>query len=193
MNFDKLSQGYIVAAAEDRTMTMALRIQPDPTSHEAPDRFVAAMAGAATQVSVVTTDGPSGRFGVTVSAFSSVSAEPPLVLVCINRRSPAIAAIEANNAFCVNLLRDDQSAIANCFAGRPGSIAPYDFACASWDDAATGAPVLRGATANFDCTVETAYDAGTHRIFIGRVQQALSRDAAPLAFSKRAYQALRPL
>ncbi|MFD1160142.1 flavin reductase family protein [Roseovarius aestuarii] len=172
-------------------MTAAFRLQP--THHENPDRFIAAMAGAATQVSVVTTDGRAGRFGVTVSAFSSVSAEPPLVLVCINRRSPAIAAIEANDAFCVNLLGDDQSEIANCFAGRPGGLTPYDFTCADWRSAATGAPVLTGAIANFDCTVEATYDAGTHRIFIGRVQQALSRDAAPLAFSKRAYQALRPL
>ncbi len=88
---------------------------------------------------------------------------------------------------------DDQSDIANCFAGRPGAIAPYDFACADWQGAATGAPVLTGAIANFDCTVETTYDAGTHRIFIGRVARAISRDAAPLAFSQRAYQALRPL
>lgn len=174
-------------------MTMAFRMTPGQMADEAPDRFIAAMAGAATQVSVVTTDGRAGRFGVTVSAFSSVSAEPPMVLVCINRRSPAIAAIEANNAFCVNLLGDDQAHIANCFAGRPGAIAPYDFTCADWDQATTGAPVLSGAIANFDCTVETAYDAGTHRIFIGRVAQAFSRDAAPLAFSKRAYQALRPL
>ncbi len=172
-------------------MTAAFRTTTIP--HERPDRFIAAMAGAATQVSVVTTDGTAGRFGVTVSAFSSVSAEPPLVLVCINRRSPAIAAIEANNAFCVNLLRDDQAEIANCFAGRPGDIAPYDFACAAWGVATSGAPVLADATANFDCTVEATYDAGTHRIFIGRVAQAFHRNAAPLAFSNRAYQALRPL
>ena len=174
-------------------MTMALRTKPTPLGHEAPERFIAAMAGAATQVSVVTTDGPAGQFGVTVSAFSSVSAEPPLVLVCINRNSPAIAAIKANGSFCVNLLGDDQTEIANCFAGRPGNVAPYDFGCADWDVAQTGAPVLAQALANFDCTVETAYDAGTHRIFIGRVQQAFSRDTAPLAFSRRAYQALRPL
>ncbi|WP_306115657.1 MULTISPECIES: flavin reductase family protein [unclassified Roseovarius] len=172
-------------------MTAAFRM-PTP-HHENPERFIAAMAGAATQVSVVTTDGPAGRFGVTVSAFSSVSAEPPLVLVCINRRSPAIQAIEANDAFCVNLLGDDQADIANCFAGRPGALAPYDFTGCTWESATTGAPALSGAIANFDCRVETSYDAGTHRIFIGRVVEALSRDAAPLAFSKRAYQALRPL
>ena len=131
MNFDKLIPSLILSATEDSAMTMALRMTPQARAHEDPDRFVAAMAGAATQVSVVTTDGAAGRFGVTVSAFSSVSAEPPLVLVCINRRSPAIAAITANNAFCVNLLGDDQSDIANCFAGRPGAIAPYDFTCAN--------------------------------------------------------------
>ena len=57
----------------------------------------------------------------------------------------------------------------------------------------TGAPVLSDAAANFDCIVDTTYDAGTHRIFIGRVVQAIRQDAAPLAFSNRAYQALRPL
>ncbi|MGB3176683.1 MAG: flavin reductase family protein [Albidovulum sp.] len=172
---------------------MAIQMLSNPFPHEMPDRFIAAMAGAATQVSVVTTDGPAGRYGVTVSAFSSVSAEPPLVLVCINRRSPAIAAIAQNNAFCVNLLGDDQARVANCFAGRPGDVEPYDFTCADWGVADTGAPVLEGAIANFDCTVEATHDAGTHRIFIGRVQQARSQSRPPLAFSNRAYQALQPL
>ena len=67
-------------------------------------QFTAAMGLAATGVSVVTTDGPAGRFGLTVSAVSSVSAEPPLVLCCINRKSPAMAAVEANGVFAVNLL-----------------------------------------------------------------------------------------
>ena len=151
------------------------------------------MAGAAAQVSVVTTDGPAGRFGITVSAFSSVSADPPMILVCINRRSPAVTAIEENGVFCANLLGDDQSPIANCFAGRAGDIAPYDFDCAKWDAGMTGAPVLSGALANFDCTIDASHDAGSHRIFIGRVALALSSETAPLAFSNRAYKGLRPL
>lgn len=191
MNFDNSAAARNVVLAKDKAMTAPFRTPRIP--HEDPSRFVAAMAGAATQVSVVTTDGVAGQRGVTVSAFSSVSAEPPLVLVCINRRSPAVAAIDANGTFCVNLLRDDQSEIANCFAGRSTEFAPYDFACAEWGLAETGAPILLGAAASFDCTVEAAHDAGTHRIFIGRVAQALSQDAAPLAFSNRAYQALRPI
>ena len=172
-------------------MTMAIRMKKGDL--ETTPGFVAAMAGATTQVTVVSTDGPAGKFGVTVSAFASVSAEPPLVLVCINRKSPAIAGIETNGCFCVNLLRQDQCAIADCFAGRPGPQAPYNFECANWDIAATGAPVLSEASANFDCQVETTYDAGTHRIFIGRVMQAHASAHPSLAFSRRAYQALSPL
>ena len=156
-------------------------------------RFVAAMAQSVTPVCVVSTDGRAGRFGVTVSAFASVSAEPPLLLVCVNRRSPAVAGIEENRCFCVNVLSEDQSAVSDCFAGRTERIAPYSFACAGWTEGHTGAPVLLGASAYFDCTIETQYDAGTHRIFIGRVVDVTSCQATPLAFSGRAYHAPRPL
>lgn len=86
--------------------------------------FVAAMGLAATGVSVVTTDGPAGRFGLTVSAVSSVSAEPPLVLVCINRKSPAMAAVEANGVFAVNLLSAAHRAYAETFSGARARAAP---------------------------------------------------------------------
>jgi flavin reductase len=146
-----------------------------------------------TQVSVVTTDGDAGCFGVTISAFASVSAEPPLVLICVNKRSPAVAGIEANGCFCVNLLGNEQSEVANCFAGRASFGENFSFECADWDASKTGSPLLIGAAANFDCTIETAYDAGTHRIFIGRVVEATATQHAPLAFSQRAYQTLQPL
>ncbi|MBY8976828.1 flavin reductase family protein [Rhodobacteraceae bacterium NNCM2] len=176
-------------------MTIAFQMTAEPRTllQETAETFLGAMASAATQVSVVTTEGVGGRFGVTVSAFASVSAEPPLVLVCINRKSPAIGAIETNGCFGVNLLGEAQSHIANCFAGRPGPHAPFDFDCAEWRTASTGAPLLETASAVFDCTLETAHDAGTHRIFIGRVAVAENGDHAPLAFSRRAYQALSPL
>jgi len=155
--------------------------------------FVAAMAGAATPVSIVTTDGPGGRYGITVSAVTSVSAEPPMVLACINRRSPSVAAINRNGVFCVNMLNAGQSAVANCFAGRPSDGEPYDFACADWHEIATGAPVLYGAAAVFDCSLKTLHDAGSHRIVIGRVVSARSSNNWPLAYSRRSYQALQPL
>ncbi len=103
-----------------------------------PQPFLTAMSGAVTQVSVVTTNGTAGRFGVTVSAFTSVSADPPLVLVCINRRSPVVKAIEENGCFCVNLLDDRQSTVADCFSGRSDPLTAYDFSCANWRLEATG-------------------------------------------------------
>ena len=107
-----------------------------------PKPFLTAMSGAVTQVSVVTTNGIAGRFGVTVSAFASVSADPPLVLVCINRRSPVVEAIEENGCFCVNLLDDRQSPVADCFSGRSDPLTAYNFSCANWRVEATGRRAL---------------------------------------------------
>jgi flavin reductase (DIM6/NTAB) family NADH-FMN oxidoreductase RutF len=79
--------------------------------------FIDAMRRVPTAVSVITTDGRAGRFGVTVSAVASVSAEPRMLLVCISRRSPACAAIRENRIFTVNFLLESQSHVADCFAG----------------------------------------------------------------------------
>lgn len=165
----------------------------DAAPIETPAAFVDAMAGAATAVSIVTTDGRAGRFGITVSAVASVSAEPPLVLACINRRSPAVGAIEGNGRFCINMLNAGQAGLANRFAGRPDEGAPYDFRRADWLVGTTGAPVLDGAVAAFDCVLESAHDAGTHRIVIGRVASAVSSAHPPLAYARRSYQALSAL
>jgi flavin reductase (DIM6/NTAB) family NADH-FMN oxidoreductase RutF len=160
---------------------------------EAADRFIAAMGRAATGVSVVTTAGPAGRFGVTVSAVSSVSADPPMVLACINRRSPIGSAIARNGVLCINVLADRQRHIADVFAGRPVLGGPYDFGCADWLSGSTGAPVLAGAAAAFDCEMEIAYDAGSHRIFIGRVALAIGGEGDPLVYAMRRYRRIAEL
>lgn len=159
-----------------------------PQPLECPNRFVAAMGRAAAGVSVVTTDGPAGRFGVTVSAVSSVSAEPPMVLACINRRSPVVEAVARNGVFCVNLLARAQRPIADIFAGRPQAGAPYDFGCAEWLMGASGSPMLPETAASFDCALEMACDAGTHRVLIGRVLRAEGGETDPLVYSARAYR-----
>jgi flavin reductase len=152
------------------------------------DAFVAAMSRAVTGVSLVTTDGPAGRYAVTVSAVASVSADPPMVLACVNQRSPLAAAIRANGVFCVNLLSAEQARLADIFAGRPDAGKPFDFASASWREAATGAPCLEGALASFDCASHDTHDAGTHTIFIGRVVQALdTASGTPLLYAARRY------
>jgi flavin reductase (DIM6/NTAB) family NADH-FMN oxidoreductase RutF len=162
-----------------------------PRRCETPGNFTAAMAAAATGVSIVSTDGPGGRFGITVSAVSSVSAEPPMLLACINRRSPAVAAIAANGTFAVSLLAASQRSVAQCFAGRPVSGDAYDFSPSAWNEGISGTPVLVGASAVFECAVEHALDAGTHRIFVGRVLSAFRGEDEPLLYANRRFG--RPL
>jgi flavin reductase (DIM6/NTAB) family NADH-FMN oxidoreductase RutF len=156
--------------------------------HISQEHFIAAMGGAATGVSVVTTDGPEGRCGITVSAISSVSADPPLVLACVNRKSPAVKAIEGNRVFAINVLAARNRDFAETFAGRPVNGKPFDFANHPWDRGETGAPLVSDATAVFECEVDQAYDAGTHRIFIGRVIAARCGDGEPLVYCNRQFR-----
>lgn len=157
------------------------------------DAFVAAMAGAVTGVTVLTTDGAAGRFGLTVSATASVSADPPMLLACVNSRSPAAAAIRRNGAFGISLLGAGQSWIADIFAGRSSPDRNYDFDCADWRAAASGAPLLKDAVASFDCELVSAQEAGSHIVFIGRVASVSSTPAPALAHSRRAYGAIAHL
>ncbi len=158
------------------------------TNQETPDHFVEAMAAAAFGVTIVTTQSVSGKFGLTVSAVSSVSAQPPLLLVCINRKNMIVDAITNNMSFTVNMLSENQASLAKSFAGRPelGQTA-YDFTQDTWRENHVAGPVLESAAANFLCKLETHNDAGTHRIFIGRVMEAQHNGALPLVYSHRKF------
>jgi flavin reductase len=157
----------------------------DPASERA--AFIEAMSRAVAGVTVVTSAGGDGRFGQTVSSMCSVSADPPLLLACINRTSQTYQAINRYGVFAVNVLRADQRRVAEVFAGRTRSDTPYDFGCAVWEEAVTGSPLLVGAVARFDCVLETVTDAGTHRIFVGRVVASSSGPGTPLVYGQRGY------
>ena len=162
---------------------------------EARRSFLEAMAEAATGVTLVTSDGPAGRFGVTVSAFASVSADPPMLLACINRKSPAAAAIAANGGFCVNVLTAAQSFLADVFAGRSDRYAPYDFTCADWQRT-EGGWRLTDAVASFACALDREVAAGSHQILIGHVlatHRNRQADAGSLVYSRRAYSIAQPI
>jgi len=152
-----------------------------------PGEFTRAMGAAATGVTVVTTEGVAGRYGLTVSALASVSAEPPLLLVCVNRRNPCVSAMTQNGRFAVNILSETQADVAKVFSGRPVSGTAYDFTLHGWHAGKGGMPVLAGAAAHFECEVDTIHDAGTHRIFIGRVIFADRGETPPLIYSSRTY------
>jgi flavin reductase (DIM6/NTAB) family NADH-FMN oxidoreductase RutF len=174
---------------------------PTPVTAEQPqwldgflrDKFLEGMSRAATTVSIVTTDGPGGRAGVTVSAMTSVSAEAgasPTLLVCIHHQSPAAKAVRRNAVFCVNLLRDNQSAIAERFAGR---LKDGDkFSGAQWTTLKTGSPATTEALASFDCELESVLRQGTHWIFIGRVAGvSIGDERNPLIYANRTYNGLQ--
>lgn len=160
---------------------------PDPALRA---RFLEGMSAAACTVNVVTTDGPAGRAGVTVSAMASVSADTdrPTLLVCVHHRSPAAAAILENGVFAVNVLRDDQSHISDAFAGRFRDAVPDRFAAADWVAMPTGAPRLADPLVAFDCRVASGERVGTHHVLFGEVADIhVSGRGAPLIYAGRAY------
>src|SRR6187200_633657 len=103
--------------------------------------FIDGMSRAVTGVTVVTTNGASGRLGQTVSAMASVTADPPTLLVCIKTTSVIVEAIQQYQVFGVNVLRSDQRRVADTFAGRSTWGEPYDFSVAQWTEAVPGAPL----------------------------------------------------
>ncbi len=154
------------------------------------DRFLEGMSRAACTVNIVTTDGPAGRAGLTVSAMSSVSADGPAprLLVCVHRDSSACQAILMNGVFCVTLLRADQSAIADVFAGRTGAAGEERFEAADWVPMATGAPRLADPLAAFDCQLSHADQFGTHYVMMGKIKEVCFADAGdPLIYTNRSY------
>lgn len=161
---------------------------PPPPAEKSRDAFIGAMSAVATGVTVVATGGPAGRFAQTVSAMCSVSADPRLVLVCINERSPINDAIRAHQVFTVNVLGSQHDHVADTFAGRPWpGKDPWDFSCGEWEDAPSGAPRIADAVASFDCTVHNVVSAGTHLVYIGQVCDVVSHGGDPLIYTAQTY------
>lgn len=153
--------------------------------------FREAMSRIAAAVHVVTTDGPGGRIGATVSAACSVSDEPPSILVCLNRLTRIHTAVLKNRCFCLNTLGDDHEEISEAFAGRNKLEMPDRFAKGKWTVLATGCPALDGARLSVDCEVFSVTEMGTHSIIVGTVVDL--RMPAPgksLLYVRRGYKSL---
>lgn len=170
-----------------RASTRADLVTDDPALRS---RFLHGMSHAACTVNVVTTDGVAGRHGVTISAMVSVSAdtERPTLLVCIHHLSPVADALLANGVFCVNVLREDQAHISDCFAGRSGAHGAAKFDCSGWTTQVTGAPRVLDALVAFDCRVTASERVGSHFVVFGSVHDIFIAGAgAPLIYANRAY------
>ena len=154
------------------------------------DDYRGAMARLAAAVNAVTTDGPAGLGGFTASAVCSVTDDPPTLIVCVNLASRQNEIIRSNRVLCINTLANDQSDIANLFSTRELPIEER-FAAGRWSTLATGAPVLEGAIAAFDCRVVERLERGTHSVIFCEVQAVRTRaDGEPLLYLDRRYSGI---
>lgn len=151
--------------------------------------FKSVLSRWASGVSVVTTSDDGLLYGLTVSSFSSLSLEPPLVLVCLHNENRMPDMIRRSGGFAVSILGDDQVEASNYFA-RPGREPTTDFTeiCGAWSS--TGQPVVDGALAWMACKVYSLIPQGDHTIVIGEVVETQVREGRPLLYFDRAYRAL---
>lgn len=159
-------------------------------------RFLEGMSRVAAAVTVATTDGEAGRFGVTVSSMTSVSADThrPSLLISVHHLSPACEAIRKNRRFCANVLSSSQSFVSDLFSGRLRHLNEDRFGAIPWRGGTTGAPIIEGAVVSLDCELKTALLWGTHFIFVGEVEQIeLSEQRSPLVYANRGYRRAIPI
>ncbi|MDB5503129.1 MAG: flavin reductase [Tardiphaga sp.] len=139
--------------------------------------FRGAMRALAGGVSVITVGRGKDISGMTVTSVSSLSVEPPTLIVSVNRQSSSWPLLQRYGAFGVNILTADQLDIAERFAGKDGLKGAARFSGAQWVTRATGVPLLVGSLAAIDCDVEEVIERHSHAIVIGRVRDVIT--AAP--------------
>ncbi|TPL46458.1 alpha/beta fold hydrolase [Mesorhizobium sp. B2-4-6] len=146
--------------------------------------FRRALGSFLTGVTIVTTIDEAGDArGFTANSFTSVSLEPPLVLVCIAKKALGHQAFSTSRGFAINILSEAQKAASGIFASK----AADKFASVAWQPGQTGNPLIDGSVAVFDCDMEQLVDAGDHSILIGRVHDFSHNGAQPLGYCRGAY------
>ena len=162
-----------------------------------PARFRAAMARFPGAVTIITTraggDAAGERRGITATAVCSVTADPPSLLICVNRATGTCAGIQESGLFNVNLLPDPSHELAMRFAGVGGVTGPEKFALGDWRADHRGLPVLAEACLGFCCEVSESLQAGTHQIFIGRIVEILQAPGAALVYEQSRFHRLEPI
>ncbi|MBV8152575.1 MAG: flavin reductase family protein [Candidatus Eremiobacteraeota bacterium] len=139
-----------------------------------------------TGVTIVTTVHEGVPYGFTANAFTSVSIDPPTILICVNREASSHPIIAQSGIFCVNILSNDQVEIAQRFADK--SARGDRFAGLPTHALLTGAPVIDGALAYVDCRLSEEHSAGTHTVFLGEVVASGAQSGAPLGYFNAGYR-----
>ncbi|ANT54391.1 alpha/beta fold hydrolase [Mesorhizobium amorphae] len=146
--------------------------------------FRRALGSFLTGVTIVTTIGAEGEpRGFTANSFTSVSLEPPMVLVCIAKKALGHSAFSTSKGFAINILSESQKAHSGIFASK----AADKFASVAWQPGQTGNPLIDGSVAMFDCAMQQLVDAGDHSILIGRVRDFSHNGAQPLGYCRGTY------
>lgn len=152
------------------------------------DDYRALMRHQAGAVTVIAAGPPGQRSGITATAFSSLSDDPPAILACVRLRSSVYDIIRQAGHFSVNILASNQQNVAETFSGRTGQAGEDRFDGLAWSALTSGAPVLEGALANLDCRLTDQHVFATHSIFIGIVQDGRFRvEAKPLLYFRNDY------
>jgi flavin reductase (DIM6/NTAB) family NADH-FMN oxidoreductase RutF len=152
-----------------------------------PDEFRRLLGHFATGVTIVTTTDADARpAGLTVSAFCSLSLDPPLVLICVDHKAQTYPALRERGRFAVNILGAEHEGLSRRFAGTG-----FDkFEGVPWRRSPRGLPLLEGALAHLECTTVAAHDEGDHTIFVGRVEAGAAGPGEPLLYYRGRYQRL---
>ena len=154
--------------------------------------FRSALGSFATGVTVVTTMSDGHGYGMTVNAFSSVSLDPPLVLVCAISGTTGSEEIDRNKRFAVNILAVDQEPLSGYFASRDRPRGRDAFRDVDHTIGVGGSPLIDGVVAYLDCRLHSSYTVGDHEIFIGEVLDLhVDREAEPLLFHGGGYRFLK--
>ena len=154
-----------------------------------PVEFRKAMGAFATGVTIISVDLDGEVHGMTANAFTSVSLDPMLVLVCVDHSTRTHAHLHAKKRFGINVLCEDQKAISEYYA-RPERTHEHAEveAGARFDRTRHGTPMLHGALAYLECRLQSAEEAGDHTIFIAEVEDVVLREGDPLLFFRGKYR-----
>jgi flavin reductase len=166
-------------------------VGPGPVTSVEPLVFREAMSRLGAAVHVVTSAGLAGKTGFTATAVCSVSDQPAVLLVCLNRRSNSAPLLAQNGVFCVNTLGAGEEKLADMFAGRSGVHLDERFAQGEWLTLKTGAPVLASAVVAFDCRTIEIKAMASHNVVFGAVEAVRLGPSGPaLVYHERAYKGL---
>ncbi|AII11460.1 flavin reductase family protein [Rhodococcus opacus] len=158
------------------------------------DDFRSGMRRLAAGVSIISTMGNDGPLGITATAVTSLSPDPPSVLCCVNKNLRVGNAIQDNRRFCLNMLRQEHHELARRFAGMDGHRGPDKFSEGGWVDLPSGTPALSDSLVSFDCELDRVIEAGTHYVLIGRITEIrLGELGNPLVYCDGTFSSLLPL